>query len=80
MKEYDGITLILACRSVPRGEKARQLLLQKLDEEVEKLKEDKDGYDGHAEVFAKGVQLVVRRVDLAEVKSVFAFVEELKST
>lgn len=77
VRSYDGLTLILACRSTARGDKARADLLKLLDAEVSRLR-DEPAYDGHAEVFAKGVRIVVQRVDLAEVKSVFGFAEELK--
>ena len=66
---YDGLTLILACRSTARADKARQDLLQILEEEVSTLRKDAE-YDGHAELFAKNVKVAVHRVDLAEVKSV----------
>jgi 3-keto steroid reductase len=76
---YDGLTLILACRSIKRANAARQELLRLLEREVHALKKA-EGYDGHAEMFAKNVQLVVHQVDLAEVKSVFYFVQGIKSS
>ncbi|KAF8730503.1 hypothetical protein AX14_005510 [Amanita brunnescens Koide BX004] len=72
----DGITLIMACRSITRAESARLELLKSLDAHVVDVKTRSD-YDGHAERFRKNVDIVVMRLDLADVSTVFSFADEI---
>jgi hypothetical protein len=74
----DGITLIMACRSIKRAETARLELLKSLDAYVADVKTRPD-YDGHAERFRKSVDIVVMRLDLADLSTVFSFADELMS-
>ncbi|KAI0092561.1 hypothetical protein BDY19DRAFT_924999 [Irpex rosettiformis] len=76
---YDGLTIILACRSKERALEARTTLLNSLDQHIAKLKKRAD-YDGHAERFRENVELNYHRVDMADVQSVFDFAEELSNT
>ncbi|KAJ3875970.1 hypothetical protein F5051DRAFT_454166 [Lentinula edodes] len=73
----EGITLIMACRSVQRAEVARQKLLQILDERVEALR-NTPSYDGHAEYFRKNVQIKIHSVDLSSLETIPKFVQELE--
>jgi 3-keto steroid reductase len=74
----DGITLTMACRSIKRAETARLELLKSLDAYVAVVKTRPD-YDGHAERFRKSVDIVVMRLDLADLSTVFSFADELMS-
>ena len=76
---YDGLTLILACRSKDKALEARTKLLHSLDQHIAKLKKGAD-YDGHAERFRKNLEVNYHRVDMADVQSVFDFAEELSNT
>ncbi|KAG2151816.1 NAD(P)-binding protein [Suillus cothurnatus] len=69
---FDGLTLILACRSRQRGEAARDKLYQFADEQVR--------YDGHAETFRKHLTIVVHTVDLSRIQTVFRFADEVTTT
>ncbi|KAJ3827802.1 3-keto sterol reductase [Lentinula raphanica] len=73
----EGITLIMACRSVQRAEVARQKLLRILDQHVQRLKKS-SSYDGHAERFQKNVRIVIHPVDLASLETIPKFVQELE--
>ncbi|KAJ3738901.1 hypothetical protein DFH05DRAFT_1515715 [Lentinula detonsa] len=73
----EGITLIMACRSVQRAEVARQKLLQILDKHVENLTSSPN-YDGHAELFRKNVRIVIHPVDLSSLETIPKFVQELE--
>ncbi len=74
----DGITLVMACRSIKRAETAKLELLKSLDAHVADLK-TRPGYDGHAERFRKNVDIVVMRLDLADLSTVFSFANEAMS-
>ncbi|KAG2159067.1 NAD(P)-binding protein [Suillus bovinus] len=76
---FDGLTLILACRSRQRGEAARDKLYQFADEQVCHL-EILPGYDGHAETFRKHLTIVVHTVDLSHIQTVFRFADEIIKT
>ncbi|KAG1863715.1 NAD(P)-binding protein [Suillus subluteus] len=76
---FDGLTLILACRSRQRGEAARDKLYQFADEQVRHL-EILPGYDGHAETFRKHLTIVVHTVDLSRIQTVFRFADEVIKT
>ncbi|KAG1902897.1 NAD(P)-binding protein [Suillus fuscotomentosus] len=76
---FDGLTLILACRSRQRGEAARDKLYQFADEQVRHL-EILPGYDGHAETFRKHLNIVVHTVDLSRIQTVFRFADEVIKT
>lgn len=78
-ESYDGLTLILACRSEKKALAAKQLLLRRLDRHIA-LAKRKAGYDGHAERFRNNLEINFHCVDMSLVSSVFAFCEELKQT
>ncbi|KAI5122148.1 hypothetical protein M0805_000795 [Coniferiporia weirii] len=78
LADCDGLTLILACRDVTKAEAARTELFRLLDEEVTRQKLQKN-YDGHAGRFRENVVVVVHRLDLASVESVFNFGREINS-
>ena len=68
----------MACRSITRAESARLELLKSLDAHVVDVKTRSD-YDGHAERFRKNVDIVVMRLDLADLSTIFSFEYELTS-
>ena len=68
----------MACRSTKKAEVAKRELLGKLDEEIASLKLS-EKYDGHAETFKRNTDIVIEELDLADMKSVFAFTKEIKS-
>lgn len=69
-----GLTLILACRNVQKADQARTELLHLLETEVARQK-TAPGYDGHADVFARGVRIETHYVDLSIMSSVLKFAE-----
>ncbi|KAJ3534524.1 hypothetical protein NM688_g7122 [Phlebia brevispora] len=73
---YDGLTLIMACRSHKRAEKARTKLLKLLDKHIEKEKARPD-YDGHAERFKQNLEINFHYVDMSIMSTVFEFCDEL---
>ncbi|KAI0698879.1 hypothetical protein BC835DRAFT_1268627 [Cytidiella melzeri] len=75
-EDYDGLTLILACRSKERALEARAKLLLTVDRQVAKQKQRRD-YDGRAERFRENLEINFHKVDMADVQSVFEFAEEL---
>ena len=66
----------MACRSIRRAETARLELLKFLDAYVADVK-TRPGYDGYAERFRKSVDIVVIRLDLADLSTVFSFADEI---
>ncbi|KAF8075838.1 hypothetical protein FPV67DRAFT_1469452 [Lyophyllum atratum] len=76
--ECDGLTLVMACRSVKRAEAARTKLLGLLDAHVARLQR-RPGYDGHAHVFRKNVTIDIIALDLAMISSVFKFADEVST-
>ncbi|KAG0698853.1 NAD(P)-binding protein [Suillus ampliporus] len=76
---FDGLTLILACRSRQRGEAARDKLYQLADKQVRYLK-ILPGYDGHAETFRKHLTIAVHTIDLSHIQTVFQFADEVTKT
>ncbi|KAF5372003.1 hypothetical protein D9615_008107 [Tricholomella constricta] len=76
--ECDGLTLIMACRSVKRAEAARTKLLALLDAYISRLKR-KPNYDGHAHAFRKNLIIDIVSVDLAMISTVFKFADEVTS-
>ncbi|KAJ2918226.1 hypothetical protein MD484_g2198, partial [Candolleomyces efflorescens] len=75
-QKYTGLTLIMACRSASRAQKARNELLQFFDSHIQKLKSSAD-YDGHAEEFEKNLSIEVEYVDLASIKTVLQFAKRV---
>ncbi|KAF9464278.1 hypothetical protein BDZ94DRAFT_1162332 [Collybia nuda] len=75
---YDGLTLIMACRSTKRAEAARTKLLRLFEAHVETLR-NQPIYDGHAHKFQENVNIEIHTLDLASVTSVFRFSEEMSS-
>jgi len=76
---YDGLTLILACRSEQKALEARTKLFRLLDQHITKLKQRPD-YDGHAEQFRKNLKINFHRVDMSVVQSVMDFGDELSQS
>ncbi|KAG6829684.1 hypothetical protein H0H92_003802 [Tricholoma furcatifolium] len=73
---YDGLTLIMACRSVKRAEVARTKLLGLLDSYIETLQRTPK-YDGHAHTFRKNLVVDIVPIDLAMISTVFKFANEV---
>jgi 3-keto steroid reductase len=65
----------MACRSIKCAETARLELVKSLDAYVADVKTRPD-YDGHAERFRKGVDIVVVCLDLTDLST---FVDEFRS-
>jgi 3-keto steroid reductase len=74
--EYEGLTLIMACRSLQRAEAAKEKLFELLDTYIEGLKKSADEYV-HAKKFREVVDIKVHQLDLAVMNSVFQFAEEI---
>ncbi|KAF9076702.1 hypothetical protein BDP27DRAFT_1313759 [Rhodocollybia butyracea] len=74
----EGITLIMACRSIQRAEIARTKLLQILDKHIEMLR-NAPNYDGHAASFRRNVKIAIHSIDLSSLKSIPKFVQELQN-
>lgn len=73
----DGLTLVLACRNAGRAQEARKKLLKLLDDHIAYLKKSQN-YDGHAEVFRRGVKIDFVKCDLGQTGAVFDFCDEVK--
>ena len=78
-ESYDGLTLILACRSRKKALDARQRLLRLFDRHVA-AERRRPGYDGHAERFRENLQINFHEVDMSSTRSVFKFCDELAQT
>ncbi|KAG6897680.1 hypothetical protein C0992_012429 [Termitomyces sp. T32_za158] len=76
VEPFDGMTLVMACRSVKRAEAARAKLLRLLDSYINQLQK-KLGYDGHARSFRKNLTIDVVSLDLAMISTVFKFADEV---
>lgn len=74
----DGLTLILACRSIQRAEAAHNRLHELLDVHVEKQKK-LPGYDGHADLFRSNVKIEIEYLDLAKMSTIFQFSRNIKN-
>jgi 3-keto steroid reductase len=72
----EGVTIIMACRSMSRAQVARKILFALLDADIKKQKKQ-PGYDGHADSFRQNVKIDVLCLDLAVMKSVFDFGDQL---
>ena len=72
-----GLTLIMACRSLKRAEKAKAELLTFFDRHVRKLR-SKPGYTGRAEALQKDLDIDVLYLDLASIKTVFDFAKVVR--
>lgn len=75
---YDGLTLIMACRSIKRAEAARTKLWALLDSYIAQLQR-KPEYDGHAHAFRENVTIDIVTLDLAIISSVFKFANEVSA-
>ena len=75
-QKYTGLTLIMACRSVSRAQKARNELLQFFDSHIQQIQSSAE-YDGHAEEFKKNLSVEVEYVDLASIKTVLEFAKRV---
>ncbi|KAF7978290.1 hypothetical protein HWV62_875 [Athelia sp. TMB] len=76
LSNVEGLTLIMACRSALRAEKARSELYAAMDAHVESQKK-LPNYDGHAEKFRKNLVIAIHSLDLASITSVFRFGAEM---
>lgn len=76
VEPYDGLTLVMACRSVKRAEAARTKLLHLLDSYINQLQKT-PGYDGHAHSFRKNLTIDIVSLDLAMINTVFKFADEV---
>ncbi|XP_006459766.1 hypothetical protein AGABI2DRAFT_202140 [Agaricus bisporus var. bisporus H97] len=74
--EYEGLILIMACRSAKRAETAKDKLFQLLDTYIEGLKKNVDEYV-HAKKFRELVEIRVHLLDLSTMHSVFKFADEI---
>ncbi|KAI6122840.1 hypothetical protein EV401DRAFT_1950221 [Pisolithus croceorrhizus] len=75
----DGLTLILACRSRQRAEEAKSQLYQLLDKHISQLRKSPH-YDGCADRFRQNLVIAVHLIDLASVRSVFDFADDVTQT
>ncbi|KAL4241180.1 hypothetical protein ABKN59_000119 [Abortiporus biennis] len=76
VQRYDGLTLIMACRSKHRALAARKTLLEFFDNYIEQEKQRPD-YDGHVELFKKNLEINFHALDMASMHSVFQFGDEI---
>ncbi|KAJ7283303.1 hypothetical protein C8J57DRAFT_1120742 [Mycena rebaudengoi] len=72
----NGLTLIMACRSIKRAEVAQLELYNALDSHIAELRKRSD-YDGHADVFRSNLKIEIESLDLAVLSSVFNFAEKI---
>ncbi|KAF5390400.1 hypothetical protein D9757_005242 [Collybiopsis confluens] len=78
----EGLTIIMACRSVQRAEEAKEKLFKILDGRIENLRKGKARAvddDEHAERFRRNVRIEIRKVDLAELNSIATFTKGLEN-
>ncbi|KAH7916119.1 NAD(P)-binding protein [Hygrophoropsis aurantiaca] len=75
---YDGLTLILACRSKQRAEVAKEKLYKLVDDHIARLRTSPQ-YDGHADTFRSNLTIAVHTVDLSHIQSVFRFADEVST-
>lgn len=78
-ESYDGLTLILACRSEKKALDAKRTLLRRLDRRIA-LEKKKPGYDGHAERFRANLEINFHCVDMSVASSTFKFCQEIRDT
>lgn len=78
-ESYDGLTLILACRSEKKALAAKRTLLRRLDRHIA-VEKRKSGYDGHAERFRANLEINFHCVDMSVASSTFKFCEEIENT
>jgi 3-keto steroid reductase len=71
-----GLTIIMACRSIKRAEISRKQLFRLLDEDIEAQKSEA-GYNGYAKEFRSNLKIEIHCLDLASLKSIFGFCDEL---
>ncbi|KAH6896469.1 3-keto sterol reductase [Coprinopsis sp. MPI-PUGE-AT-0042] len=72
-----ALTLIMACRSLKRAEKAKAELLTFFDRHVRQVR-SKPGYTGRAEELQKNLRIDVLYLDLASLKTVFEFAKGVR--
>ena len=68
----------MACRSRQKAEAARTLLLELFDTEVRKSELHK--HNPHVQNFRQNIDIYIHILDLASVRSVLTFCDELKNT
>ncbi|KAG8882016.1 hypothetical protein FRB97_008790 [Tulasnella sp. 331] len=74
-----GLTLILACRNPSRAQAARKKLLKLLDSHIEDRRVIR-GYDGHADVFRKGLRIDFVKCDLSTSTGAFDFCDQVEKS
>lgn len=74
---FRSLKLIMACRSVKRGELARIELLKSLEGHIHKLKSSPH-YDGKAEEFQANLEIEVVELDLSRISNVLRFAQHVK--
>jgi 3-keto steroid reductase len=72
----EGLTLVMACRSISRAEKARTELYGLLDEDLARRKAT-GTYDSHAKRFRENLHIELQQLDLASMTSVFRAAGEI---
>lgn len=73
----ESLTLIMACRSVKRGEAARAQLFRLLDEHLAKLQQSPKDI-AYAKRFRQNVRIDLQYLDLASVSTIFRLGAELR--
>lgn len=76
ISNVQGLTLIMACRSALRAEKARTELYAAIDGHVARQKR-LPGYTGHEEKFRANLVIAIHSLDLASIPSIFRFGTEI---
>ncbi|KAF4562438.1 hypothetical protein EYR36_011432 [Pleurotus pulmonarius] len=77
MEPCESLTLIMACRSVKRGEAARTQLFRLLDEHLVKLQQSPEDI-AYAKRFRQNVRIDLHYLDLASVSTIFRLGAELR--
>ncbi|KZS98212.1 hypothetical protein SISNIDRAFT_480981 [Sistotremastrum niveocremeum HHB9708] len=74
----ESLVLLLACRSIQRGERSRRKLLDSLDHTINKLKQTPT-YDGQAERFRSNLVIEIVYCDLGVIKSVYECAKDINT-
>jgi hypothetical protein len=72
-----GVTMILACRSEHRSMKARKQMLSQLDKDFLERNGGRVGEEDRE--FKKNLEIVWEGLDLSEMRSVYGFVDRVKT-
>jgi 3-keto steroid reductase len=71
-----ALTLILACRKRADGEATRTRLLELVNLDLQRQRND-SAYDGNAEIFRENLQIDIATMELSDANSVLHFCDEL---